>query len=323
MTRSRVLEILRDAREPVPGPVLAEELGISRAAVWKQIERLVDAGYRIERDRERGYRLMEAPDRLLPAEIEPRLATKRIGRVLHHFDAIDSTNRAAMERGREGGVEGEVFLAEEQTRGRGRLGRSFFSPKGMSLYASLLLRPPIPPAVAPRITLVAGLAVAETVERHAGARPGLKWPNDVHLAGRKVAGILTEMEAETDRVLFVVCGPGINLNVPEDAFPAELRPIATSIFAATGRRVDRCAFVADLFLAFERAYDEFLARGFGALRERWNAYSILDGRDVRVESGGDVALGTALGIDDEGALRLRTVGGEQRTVISGDVTLRR
>ncbi|MGH7803871.1 MAG: biotin--[acetyl-CoA-carboxylase] ligase, partial [Candidatus Binatia bacterium] len=311
MTRSRVLEILRAAGGPVPGPVLAEELGVSRAAVWKQVERLALAGYRIERDRERGYRLMESPDRLLPAEIEPRLATKRIGRVLHHFDAIDSTNRAAMERGRDGGVEGEVFLAEEQTHGRGRLGRSFFSPKGLSLYASILLRPEIPPALGPRLTLVAGLAVAETVERHAGERPGLKWPNDVHLAGRKVAGILTEMEAESDRVLFVVCGPGVNLNVPEAAFPPELRSIATSILAATGRRVDRCAFAADLFLAFEQAYDLFLARGFGALRERWDAYSMLGGREVRVESGGDAVEGTALGIDDEGALRLRTRSGEQ------------
>jgi BirA family biotin operon repressor/biotin-[acetyl-CoA-carboxylase] ligase len=124
-------------------------------------------------------------------------------------------------------------------------------------------------------------------------------------------------------VLFVVCGPGVNLNVPAEDLPPELRAIATSILIATGKRVDRCAFAADLFLAFERAYDEFLSRGFGALRERWESYSLLTGRDVRVEGGGEVVEGEVLGIDDEGALRLAAAGGEQRRVISGDVTLRR
>lgn len=228
-----------------------------------------------------------------------------------------------MELGRRGEPEGTVVLAEEQSRGRGRLGRSFFSPKGMSLYASMLLRPAIPPSIAPQITLVAGLAVAETVERHAGIRPGLKWPNDVWLSGRKVAGILTEMEAESDRVLFVVCGPGVNLNVPESAFPEEIRGIATSILASTGRRVDRPAFAADLFLAFERAYDAFLRDGFAALRERWESYSMLAGREVRVEGSGEASEGIVLGIDESGALRLRTPRGVEVRVISGDVTLRR
>ena len=320
-TAERVLEILRrNGEAAVSGPELARQTRVSRAAVWKAVRSLIGRGYRIARQNPGGYRLEQSPDRLLPAEIAARVGGSRIGRVVHHYDSIDSTQRRAMELGREGAPEGTVVVAETQTRGRGRLGRSFFSPAGTSLYASILLRPPIPPSVAPQITLVAGLAVAETVERHAKLRPELKWPNDVWLGGLKVAGILTEMESEADRVLFVVCGPGVNLNVPRSAFPPELRRIATSVLAVTGRRVDRIAFAADLFGAFERRYDEFCAGGFGALRPRWESYSALTGKAVRVEGAGEVFEGTAIGVDDHGALRVRTRSGETSRVIAGDVT---
>ncbi|MGH7859690.1 MAG: biotin--[acetyl-CoA-carboxylase] ligase [Candidatus Binatia bacterium] len=320
-TADRVLEILRGSPGPVSGPELARRLSVSRAAVWKHVRHLVSRGYRISSENPGGYRLEEAPDRLLPPEIASKLETRRIGRVIHHYDTIDSTNRRAMEIARAGAMEGAVVVAEAQTRGRGRLGRSFFSPSGVSLYASIVLRPPIPPAQAPQLTLVAGLAVAEAIARHAGEPAGLKWPNDVLLGGLKVAGILTEMESEADRVLHVICGPGVNLNVPRRDFPPELRKIATSILAATGRRVDRAAFAADLFAAFERCYDEFLSGGFRRLRQRWEESSVLTGRRVVVEGVGERAEGTAIGIDDEGALRIRTSAGEVSRVISGDVTL--
>ena len=302
---------------------MARETGVSRAAVWKHVRQLVGRGYRIARENRRGYRLEAAPDRLLPAEIAARLSARRIGRVIHHFDSTDSTQRHAMALAREGAPEGTVVIAERQTHGRGRLGRSFFSPQGVSLYASMILRPEIPPGLAPQITLVAGLAVAEAVERHARLRPALKWPNDVLLDGRKVAGILTEMESEADRVLFVVCGPGVNLNVPRAAFPPELRRIATSILATTGRAVDRVAFATDLFEAFERLYDEFLSRGFGALRARWQALSVLTGRHVTVEGAGAPIEGEVVGIEDDGALTLESRGGKRIRVIAGDVTLRK
>jgi BirA family biotin operon repressor/biotin-[acetyl-CoA-carboxylase] ligase len=305
----------------VSGAELARRTGVTRAAVWKHVQRLIRRGYRIASAPRRGYRLEQAPDRLLPAEIHARLRSRRIGRVLHYFESIDSTQRFAIERARAGAAEGEVVVAEMQTHGRGRLGRSFFSPPGVSLYASIVLRPPIPPASAPQITLVAGLAVAETIEAHSGHRPGLKWPNDVWLGNLKVAGILTEMESEADRVVWVVCGPGVNLNVAAKDFPPELQGIATSVLAATGRRVDRVAFAAALFERFEERYDQFLAGGFGALRGAWESYSILPGRDVRVEGGGKPLEGRVLGIDDDGALRLRTGSGETARVIAGDVTI--
>lgn len=260
---------------------------------------------------------------MLPAEITRHLTTERIGRWIHHFDSIDSTSRHAMELARRGAPEGTVVVAESQSAGRGRLGRSFFSPSAVSFYGSIVLRPTIAPARAPQITLVAGLAVALAVERHAGVRPGLKWPNDVRLGDRKVCGILTEMESEADRVLHVVCGPGVNLNVPEAAFPAELRPIATSILAATGRTVDRAAFAADLFASFEECYDRFLARGFASLRDRWQSYSVLEGQWVTVEGPRESAEGRVVGIDEEGALQLRTRSGELARAVAGDVTLKK
>jgi BirA family biotin operon repressor/biotin-[acetyl-CoA-carboxylase] ligase len=264
-----------------------------------------------------------ATARLLPAEIAARLETRRIGRVVHHFDSIDSTNRHAMELARRGAAEGEVVIGEAQTAGRGRLGRSFFSPAGTSFYGSIILRPGIVPGRAPQITLVAGIAVAEAVEKHSGLRPGLKWPNDVRLGVLKVAGILTEMESEGDRVLHVVCGAGVNLNVPEQVFPDDLRGVATSILASAGRSVDRPAFAADLFASFERAYDEFLARGLGRLRARWDEYSVLTGQWVTVEGGREPLEGEVLGIDEEGGLRLRARGGREVRAIAGDVTLKK
>lgn len=321
-TAERILDLLRDNGGSLTGPEIARRLGISRAAVWKHVERLVAEGYRIERPKPGGYRLEEVPDRLLPAEIRRHLDAWRIGRVVHHYDTIDSTSLRAMELARAGAAEGEVVVAEGQSGGRGRLGRSFFSPSGVSLYTSIILRPPLPPLRAPVVTLVAGLAVAEAVERHAGLRPGLKWPNDVHLGEKKACGILTEMESEADRILHVVCGIGVNLNVPEEAFPGELRPVATSILAATGRRIDRPAFAADLFTSFERHYDAFLREGFGPLRERWEALSVLRDRSVVVSGAGERLEGIVAGLDDDGCLRVRTAGGEITRVMAGDVTLR-
>ena len=315
--------MLREAGAPVSGPEIARRLGISRAAVWKHVERLAAQGYRVARDNAAGYRLEAVSTRLLPAEIARLLATERIGHTVHHFESIDSTNRHAMELARQGAREGEVVVAEMQTAGRGRLGRSFFSPAGVSFYGSIILRPAIAPARAPQITLVAGLAVAEAIERHAGMRPGLKWPNDVHLGGLKVAGILTEMEAEADRVLHVVCGPGVNLNVAAEDFPPDLRAIATSVLASTGRTVERAAFAADLFASFERHYDEFLRGGLGGLSDRWNSYSVLTGRVVTVEGAGETLDGKVVGIDDEGALLLERRGGKIARAIAGDVTLRK
>jgi len=301
------LTLLR--RQPVvSGEQLSATLGISRAAIWKHVEQLRARGYRIQAEHARGYRLTGAPDRLLPDEIVPRLGARRLGRRIVYFEETDSTNVQAMRLARDGAPEGTLVVAERQTHGRGRMGRSWSSPAYVNLYASWILRPALAPAAAPQLSLAAALGVARALAPLAAGKVAIKWPNDCLLDGRKVAGILTEMDAELDRVRAVVVGIGVNLNGTERTFPPELRATATSVRLATGRRVDRIAFTAALCDALESVYDRLLQDGFGALIGEWNEYSCLTGRQVTVDCSGQRTTGTVRGLDESGRLVLALGG---------------
>jgi BirA family transcriptional regulator, biotin operon repressor / biotin---[acetyl-CoA-carboxylase] ligase len=331
-SRSGILAALEEAGETggfVSGAELAAKLGISRAAVWKHIGALKHGGYEIEGARARGYRLVAKPAALSESAIHLRAAELpagpgRIGRRILVLDVTRSTNSDAMALGREGEAEGTVVLAEEQTAGRGRLGRTWESSRGVNLYMSILLRPQMAPWLAPQLSLVAGVAVAETVrEEDIDAR--IKWPNDVVvLAGgsmKKLSGILTEIEAESDRVAFVVVGIGVNLNSNAGHFSRELEGKATSVLLERGRVVDRAAFAARLLRRFESRYDEWVKDGFAAIAPVWRALSVLDGRRVAISAPGDAFEGVCAGIDDDGALLVEVGPGPVRRVLAGDVTL--
>ena len=302
------------------GAEIAAALGVSRAAVWKSVERLRERGYGIESAAGRGYRLVQASDRLLPAEIRRHYEPARLAPEIVHRDVVDSTNRLAAELARKGAAEGTAVVAEQQSAGRGRLGRSWVSPAGVNLYLSVVLRPVLPPTEVPRLTLVAAVALAEAVGDTVDLPPEIKWPNDLLIGGRKVAGILTELEAEADRVRFVVLGIGVNLNARAADFPPELRRKASSLLLASGRRVDRAAFAGRLLTRLDRAYDRLMTRGFAALRPDYERFHVLPGRRVVVE-GNPRVEGVVLGIDDDGALRIETAEGVVR-VVAGEVTLR-
>lgn len=317
----RLLGWLRAAAGPLSGEEIGRRLGCSRAAVWKRIAALRRQGYVIEARRAGGYALARAPDRLGPAELAPHLRGQ--WRHVHWFQEVDSTQRAARDLAREGAPEGTTVIAERQTAGRGRLGRSWHSPEGLNLYCSIVLRPPLPPAAVPQIGLVIGVAVAAAVVEETGRRPAIKWPNDVLLDGRKVCGILTEMESEVDRVHHVIAGIGVNLNAPESAFPRELRAKASSLLALTGQRVDRAAFTGRLLAALEARYGRFLAVGLQhSVRDEWESYSCLTGTQVRVGSAAGELAGRVLGLDVDGALRLRQRSGRVLRVTAGEVTVR-
>jgi BirA family biotin operon repressor/biotin-[acetyl-CoA-carboxylase] ligase len=321
-TADRILTLLRRA-SVVSGEALSSTLGISRAAVWKHVEALRAEGYRIESQRARGYTLAGAPDRLIPAEIERHLTTERFGRRLECFETIDSTNVYAARLAREDTPEGTLVLAERQTRGRGRLGRSWVSPARMNLYASFVLRPRLAPADAPQLALAAAVAVARALAPLAAAAEvpvAIKWPNDCLLDGRKVAGILTEMDAEVDRIRSVVLGIGVNLNAPARAFPPELRETATSVLLATGTRVDRPRFAAALCATLEAVYDRVVRDGFATIASEWESYSCLTGREVTVDCSGRRSTGTVRGIDPVGRLVLDGANGEER-IMAGDVSI--
>jgi BirA family biotin operon repressor/biotin-[acetyl-CoA-carboxylase] ligase len=311
------LQALRQAPEPLSGEALAARLGLSRAAVWKRINRLKAQGYAIVGSPRRGYRLLAATDKLLPEEIALGLKTRRLTGPVYHFEAVASTNDLAKELAAKGAPEGVLVVAEAQTGGRGRLGRQWDSPPGTGLYVSLLLRPPLPPTEMPQITLTTAVAVARALKRVTGVSPGIKWPNDLLLAGKKLGGILTEMETESEQIRHVVVGLGLNVNNP--AFPAELEPLATSLLLATGRRHSRVEILQAWLEEFEELYGRFLAREFAGILDEWRSLTVTLGRRVTVRQGPVTICGQALEVAPDGALLVETDAGEVVRVTSGEL----
>ena len=304
-----VLAFLAEAGDEfVSGEAISDKLGLSRAAVWKHVESLRDSGYRIDAVPSRGYRLREIPDRLTALEIRPLLSTHDLGQVLHCFDEVASTNETARQLAEEGAAHGEVVIAERQTAGRGRRGRTWISPPGGNLYLSAVLRPDMPPQRAPEITLVASVALCHAVRR-AGADAGIKWPNDLVVGDRKLCGILTEMAADEGRVQWVVLGAGVNLNARPEDFPEELRPWVTSVAAERGQPVPRALFAAAALALLEEWLDRHAEGGFAAVRDEWRVLSDTLGREVRVSAEGREVSGLAEDVDESGALLVRSGAG--------------
>jgi BirA family biotin operon repressor/biotin-[acetyl-CoA-carboxylase] ligase len=316
-----VLTFLAEAGESfVSGEAISDKLGLSRAAVWKHVEALRGQGYRIEAVPARGYRLAEVPDRLGPLELRPLLNTHDIGRDIYWYEELGSTSDRAKELADDGAEHGAVVIAESQTAGRGRRGRVWASPPRRNLTFSVVLRPDLPPARAPELTLVASIAVCEAL-RQAGVDAGIKWPNDVLVGGRKIAGILTELAAEPDRVHWVVLGVGVNVNARAEDFPPELREHATSLFLERGP-APRALFAAACLTALEEWLDRHAEEGFAAIRAAWRERNVTLGRQVLVRADGRDVEGVAVDLDEQGALLVRDGAGLQR-ILSGDVTLLR
>lgn len=297
---------------------MARRLGCSRAAVQKHVASLRRRGYQIDARRSQGYRLIGTPDCLSATELGPHFTGT--WRDIEWYDTIESTQVRARAWARDGAPEGATVIAETQTAGRGRLGRQWHSPPGVNLYCSIILRPTLPPTRVPQLALVAGLAVADAAHATTGLAVRIKWPNDVVIGDRKLAGILLEMEAEMDRVDFVVAGIGVNVNLPADAFPDDLRARATSLSSALGAPVDRAVFTARLLADLEARYRAFLMHGFGGLRAEWEARASLTERTVTVAGPDGALTGRVVGVDDDGALRLDVQGRTER-VVAGEVTL--
>jgi BirA family biotin operon repressor/biotin-[acetyl-CoA-carboxylase] ligase len=317
-----VLAFLAEAGDDfVSGEAISDKLGLTRAAVWKHVEALRGQGYRIDALPARGYRLSEVPDRLGPLELRPLLNTHDVGRELHWYAELPSTSDRAKDLADEGAEHGEVVIAEAQTAGRGRRGRVWTSPAGRNLAFSVVLRPDLPPARAPELTLVASIAVCDAL-RQAGVAAGIKWPNDVLAGGKKLAGILTELAAEPDRVHWVVIGVGVNVNARTEDFPEELRGEVTSILLERGGPAPRALFAAACLTALEEWLDRHAEEGFGAIRAAWRERSVTLGREVSVRTDAREVVGTAIDLDEDGALLVRDAAGVQR-ILAGDVTLLR
>jgi BirA family biotin operon repressor/biotin-[acetyl-CoA-carboxylase] ligase len=322
-SEEQVLAFLAEAAdEVVSGEAISDKLGLTRAAVWKHVESLRGQGYRIDAVASRGYRLVSIPDRLRALELRPLLNTHDVGQVLHCHEELGSTNDEAKRLADDDAGHGEVVVAERQTEGRGRRGRAWISPARRNVAFSVILRPEeLPPARAPELTLVAAVALCDAL-RHSGVAAGIKWPNDVLVGGRKIAGILTEMSAEADLVHWVVIGVGVNVNARLEDFPEELRDQATSLLIERDHPSPRALFLAACLTSLETWYDRHAEGGFAPIRQAWRERSVTLGQQVSVTTDGAPTVGLAEDIDDTGALLLRTPAGLTR-ITSGDVAMLR
>lgn len=322
MLRDEVLTLLRtQGGVPLSGEAMSRSLGVSRAAIWKAMEALRQEGYEISSAPRRGYWLESSPDRLSPGElVRPGC---QVGRELVCLETVDSTNNEVKRRAVGEAPDGLAVVAEAQTGGRGRRGRSFVSPPGKGLYLSVLLKPKCPLAEVPAITAWSAVAVCNAIETVCGVRPGIKWPNDVILKGRKLCGILTELEleAETAALRYVVVGIGVNISQTEADFGPDVAPVAVSLAQALGYTPRRAELARALLDSLEALYAEF-PQAKQQWLERYRADCLTVGKPIRVLSAAGEREGTALGIDGEFALRVSWKDGGEETLSSGEVSVR-
>ena len=316
---SLVTLLANNATIAISGARIAREIGVSRSTVWRWIEQLREVGVRVKGRPHTGYFLERVPDILTPDLLRQQLKGSLFGKRIYHFFRTDSTNRVGMELGYSGEPEGAVILAEEQTAGRGRAGRSWHSERAAGIYVTILLRPKISPMQAPLLTMMAGLSAHAAIQVQTELPLDLKWPNDLMLKGKKLGGILTEMYADTSLVRFVVVGIGININ--QDKFPGELSNLATSLRIETAKNQSRLELLARLLREFESGYNRFLREGSNSVTDRFiKASSYALGKRVRVTNGAESFTGVTAGLASEGLLQVERDDGRVVTVIAGDVT---
>jgi BirA family biotin operon repressor/biotin-[acetyl-CoA-carboxylase] ligase len=320
---AKILIALRSAaNEAVSGAELSHQLGVSRAAVWARIHELRALGYDIEASPHSGYRLVNTPDLLHADDLLARLGkTKVIGRDIHVFKATSSTNDVIDKFARDHVREGVVVFAETQTRGRGRLGRKWISPARKGLWFSILLRPDLQPQQTTQLTVASATALRRAIESQTGLPATIKWPNDIVIHDKKVAGILTELSAELDHVKYVILGLGIDVNVALSDFPADLRKSASSLKIELGKSVPRAELATLILRELDADYQRLRSGDFPAIADEWEQHCTTIGRRIVIHTGDRQLRGRAEALGEEGALLLRTDHGHLERVIGGDVTL--
>ncbi len=318
MLDEKILKILRSSKdEYISGEEICRSAGVSRAAIWKHMEKLREDGYEIDASPHLGYRFVRAPDRLIPSEVKLGLRTKVLGQEVISYAKLDSTNDLAYELAAKGAREGTLILAEEQMKGKGRLGRNWVSPPKSGIYMSVVLRPKMPPNEISRITLLAAVSVAKAIRRLSGLEAMITWPNDILINRKKVCGILTEMRAEQDTIDFIVVGIGINVNTPVKGLPKG----ATSIKEETHDAVSRVELTRAVLEALEENYARLKKEGFDPIMEEWKALSEMLGSRIKVTLPNRTFECQARDIDRDGALIVRLDSGVLERVSSGDVVM--
>ncbi|MBU1726131.1 MAG: biotin--[acetyl-CoA-carboxylase] ligase [Candidatus Omnitrophica bacterium] len=315
MLQEKIVDFLKKNEDYVSGEEISERLKISRQALWKHIQELKESGYDIIAVPHLGYKLNSLPDRLFEYEVSRGLNTQIIGKKIYYFESIASTMEQAMELGLKGAPEGAIVLAELQTRGKGRLGRSWFSPKHKGIYLSLILRPKILPSQASVLTLLAAVSVCEAIKNATGLEIQIKWPNDILINNKKLGGILTELSAEMDRVSFLVIGIGLNVNNEKKSLISG----ATSIKEIRKENSSRVVLLQELLRKIEDNYLLFQKKGAHPIIEKWREHGITIGKRVKVYCQKEHIEGEAVDIDNDGGLLVRKDSGVTEKVMAGDV----
>lgn len=319
--KEEILRLLRSADGYISGQELCNRFGVSRTAVWKAINQLKEAGYEIEAQQNKGYRLMTAPDLMTEAEIKSLMHTEWVAKEVLYFDTIDSTNTKAQELAEKGYPSGTLVVADKQESGKGRRGRSWVSPSGTGIFMTLMIKPDINPNNASMLTLVAALAVAKAITSVTGEEALIKWPNDIVINGKKVCGILTEMNAQFDYINHIVVGIGINVH--NESFPEEISQMASSLMIeAGGKRFHRAQIIAETMSYFEQYYDTFLkTQDLSALVREYDELLVNRNKSVRVLDPKEPFDGKAMGITPKGELIVDTWE-SRKLVSSGEVSVR-
>ncbi|WP_096434899.1 biotin--[acetyl-CoA-carboxylase] ligase [Alteribacter populi] len=318
--KSMLLQLLRtDENEFVSGERLSEKLGCSRTAVWKHIDALRKEGYEVEAATKKGYRLAGEPDALTKHQLQSRLPEQTIVQAIHHFPSLHSTQETAHQLASNGAGEGTLVLADEQTKGKGRLGREWHSPPKTGIWMSMILRPDIEVKRAPQLTLLTAIAVVRGIKKSLNLDPEIKWPNDILFNGKKAAGILTEMQAEPDHIHAIIVGIGLNVN--QDAFPMPLDEIATSLKIEKGTIVNRADVLTAIINEWQWLYELFLQEGFAVIKPLWEAHALTMGKRIVARTPKETVEGIATGIDEAGVLLLRQDDGTLKQIYSADIEL--
>ncbi|MFA5846062.1 MAG: biotin--[acetyl-CoA-carboxylase] ligase [Thermodesulfovibrionales bacterium] len=317
-----IIRMFKEKNDYVSGEEMSRELGITRAGIWKRIEELRNKGYKIQASTAKGYKLVKSPEFSLE-ELE-MLVQGDIGREIIFFESIGSTNTAALELAEKGAPHGTVVIADRQTKGKGRLGRTWVSPPKKNIYMSVILRPEIEPKDATLLTIMTAVSCAKGVMKSTGLKAEIKWPNDLMISSKKLGGILTEMKSDPDGIVFAVIGIGINVNSKtKNDFPPDIRGIATSIREELGKIQSRTFIIAEILKELEHWYKVLLTEGRKPLFDEWKRLSSTLGRKVKVTAGDNVFTGVAEDIDRGGMLILRLPSGMLKKISSGDLTMLR
>lgn len=321
--REKLLEVFTHAEgEFVSGQKLSEVLGCSRTAVWKHIEDLRKEGYELEAVKKKGYRVIMKPEKITSNEIQLGLKTKTLGRTIHYEETVTSTQKIAHKLAYDGVPEGTIVVAEEQVAGRGRLDRSWYSPKYTGVWMSVILRPAIPLPKSPQLTLLAAVSIAQAIQEVTELEPEIKWPNDILFQQKKAVGILTELQAEADRINSIIIGIGINVNQTEEDFPDELIDKATSLRIEAGQKINRAELIQVILEKLEKLYEHYLENGFYPIKLLWEAYAISIGKDIIASTLNGKIYGKATGITDDGVLIIEDEQGDKHHIHSADIEIK-